>query len=185
MYCDAADKLVRDAVRAQQLPQLPPYDLGGVDLVVAETSALAGEVARLDNDSADRALRCHLFVAHLLMRRNKRCLLAYQHLRAERIRRAVWRDEASAGALGVAEEEYRQAVRTMVAEYSAGFSEVLDIGGAVKPPGSVFVDVRVLRDAGEVATEYGVFTLSKDSQFFARYLDVARLVEQGYVEIVK
>jgi GINS complex subunit 1 len=42
----------------------------------------------------------------------------------------------------------------------------------------------VLKDAGEIQTEYGVFNLRKDSQFFVRRADVERLIQQGYLQKV-
>ena len=58
----------------------------------------------------------------------------------------------------------------------------IDITGPLTPPKDLFVDVRVLRDAGEVQTEFGSITLTKGSQFFVKRSDVERLVQQGYLQ---
>ncbi|SSD60395.1 related to DNA replication complex GINS protein PSF1 [Saccharomycodes ludwigii] len=58
----------------------------------------------------------------------------------------------------------------------------IDLNGSLVPPSEVFIDVRVLKDAGEIQTEYGVFNLIKDSQFFVRQSDVERLIQQGYLK---
>lgn len=115
---------------------------------------------------------CALLVAHLAMRRNKRCLLAYHSVRAGRIEEAVWagRDalESGAGAaaegggaaaaagsnLSPGEEEFARAYADLVAAYKGRWTDV-DLTGSLVPPRELFVDVRVLRDAGEIQTEYG------------------------------
>ena len=66
-------------------------------------------------------------------------------------------------------------------EFKSSFEDI-DLSGDLNPPTNIFIDVRVLRDGGEVTTEYGSFNLIKDSQFFVRKSDVERLIQQGYLE---
>lgn len=66
-------------------------------------------------------------------------------------------------------------------QYKSSFPDI-DLSGDLEPPTNIFIDVRVLRDGGEVQTEYGVFNLIKDSQFYVRKSDVERLIQQGYLE---
>lgn len=52
------------------------------------------------------------------------------------------------------EEEYFRAYSDLLAAYKGQWTDV-DLTGSLEPPRDLFVDVRVLRDAGEIQTEYG------------------------------
>jgi len=69
----------------------------------------------------------------------------------------------------------------------------VELGGSLEPPRDLYVEVRVLKDAGEIQTEYGyvrrlnelmsrVITLTKNSQLYVRQADVERLIQQGYLQ---
>jgi GINS complex subunit 1 len=112
------------------------------------------------------------------MRRNKRCLLAYHRVRTEKIEEAIWAgkdpleswssvpnqgngDTAEGGAGGTGssnlspeEEEYARAYGELLAAYKGKWTDI-DLTGNLEPPRDLFVDVRVLKDAGEIQTEYG------------------------------
>ena len=150
---------------------------------------------------------CQLFVAKLSMRRNKRCLLAYEKLRSEKVNEFCWLNidpttdvpqiaptALKSDALGSnyttllsldnlnhSEQEYFRGYQELLVDYKSKFADI-DLSGDLEPPTSIFIDVRVLKDGGEVQTEYGVFNLIKDSQFYVRKSDVDRLIQQGYLE---
>jgi len=140
-------------------------------------TALLAPFAGSFDPSASPATACALLVNHLAMRRNKRCLLAYHRVRADKIEEAVWagRDPLEGGAAGGAEasaaggaagaasaasslspeeEEFARAYAELVAAYKGRWTDV-DLTGSLEPPRDLFVDVRVLMDAGEIQTEYG------------------------------
>ncbi|KAL9049801.1 MAG: hypothetical protein Q9162_007009, partial [Coniocarpon cinnabarinum] len=148
------------------------------------------------------ATACALLVNHLTMRRDKRCLLAYHRVRAERLEKACWEGvdvpetigarresggnkgtegNAGVGALCPEEEEYVRLYAEVLAQYKGQWTDI-DLTGSLEPPRDLFVDVRVLKDAGEVQTEYGSINLTKNSQFFVRQGDVERLIAQGYLQ---
>lgn len=209
MYGDLANKLVIEAKRATALTELPLYQHELVWDIVAETADLNKDVDFLNeqHDTADdaeatrRVNQCQLFVTHLCMRRNKRCLLAYEKLRADAIAGFAWlnvdavtsgdarRAVLDAGGFKVlaldnlshAEMDYYKQYQQLMLEFKSGFADV-DLLGTLEPPLEIFIDVRVLKDGGEVQTEYGVFNLIKDSQLYVRKSDVERLIQQGYVE---
>ena len=79
------------------------------------------------------------------------------------------------------EHEYYKQYQDLVLDFKSEFSDI-DLSGDLAPPTDIFIDVRVLKNGGEVQTEYGVFNLIKDSQFYVRKLDVDRLIQQGYLE---
>lgn len=79
------------------------------------------------------------------------------------------------------EEEYVREYSDLLAEMKGMWTDV-DLTGSLEPPRDLFIDVRVLKDAGEVQTEYGSITLTKNSQFYVRQGDVERLIAQGYLQ---
>ncbi|TQW08108.1 DNA replication complex GINS protein PSF1 [Cordyceps javanica] len=132
--------------------------------------------------AADQAVACTLLVNHLAMRRNKRCLLAYHRTRTDKLEELVWsgsdvadlsgqqvRDPSGAGAgdglpvaagerstssLSPQEEDYVRQYSDLLAAYKGQWTDI-DLTGSLQPPRDLFIDVRVLKDAGEIQTEYG------------------------------
>lgn len=130
--------------------------------------------------SADQAVACTLLVNHLSMRRNKRCLLAYHRTRTDKLEELVWngsdvvdlsgqqiRDtagssnaapaaggDATTSSLSPQEEEYVRQYSDLLAAYKGQWTDI-DLTGSLEPPKDLFIDVRVLKDAGEIQTEYG------------------------------
>ncbi|KAK0509614.1 hypothetical protein JMJ35_008008 [Cladonia borealis] len=160
------------------------------------------------NPASEPATACSVLVNHLCMRRNKRCLLAYHRVRSDKLEEMCWsgRDvldieqqqqggqgngegsamasEAGAGlqsSLSPEEEEYVRQYGDMLASYKGQWTDI-DLTGSLEPPRDLFIDVRVLKDAGEIQTEYGAITLTKNSQFYVRQGDVERLIVQGYLQ---
>jgi GINS complex subunit 1 len=175
--------------------------------------------------SVDPATACTLLVDHLCMRRNKRCLLAYHRTRTEKLEEMVWNGsdisdlaaqqqknlngnqegpsdlgngEGSSSSLSPEEEEYVRQYSDLLAAYKGQWTDI-DLTGSLEPPRDLFIDVRVLKDAGEIQTEYGcvqsqlslhtpanchvrTINLTKNSQFYVRQGDVERLISQGYLQ---
>ena len=168
------------------------------------------------NPSNDPAAACSLLVDHLCMRRNKRCLLVYHRVRLEKLEQMSWAGEdhihqdptnqgQSEGADGPSsslspeEEDYVRQYNDLLAAYKGQWTDV-DLGGSLEPPRDLFIDVRVLKDAGEIQTEYGFgwllsfqpkhtangrassIMLTKNSQFFVRQGDVEHLIAQKFLQ---
>ncbi|KZZ96449.1 DNA replication complex GINS protein psf1 [Ascosphaera apis ARSEF 7405] len=158
--------------------------------------------------SIDQGIACALLVNHLFLRRNKRCLLAYHRVRSQKLEELAWRggdlmDEQQiqtlidqehgnpsaiksgrvqiVDALSPEEEEYFRQYTEMLVAYKGHWTDI-DLTGSMEPPKELFVDVRVLKDAGEIQTEYGSINLTKNSQFFVRLGDVEHLIAQGYLQ---
>jgi GINS complex subunit 1 len=127
--------------------------------------------------SANPAAACSLLVDHLSMRRNKRCLLAYHRVRIEKLEEMSWNGEdvldqelnpsdvqsksefsatdvGSTSSLSPEEEDYVRQFNDLLVAYKGQWSDI-DLGGSLEPPKDLFIDVRVLKDAGEIQTEYG------------------------------
>ncbi|EMR90821.1 putative dna replication complex gins protein psf1 protein [Botrytis cinerea BcDW1] len=158
--------------------------------------------------SADPATACTLLVDHLCMRRNKRCLLAYHRTRTDKLEEMVWNGsdvldlaaqqhrmtnegqgggtdlgngEGNSSSLSPEEEEYVRQYSDLLAAFKGHWTDI-DLTGSLEPPRDLFIDVRVLKDAGEIQTEYGTINLTKNSQFYVRQGDVERLIAQGYLQ---
>lgn len=125
------------------------------------------------------------YVRNLFISQNKRCLMAYEMARLRRLDQLVWDNvelnSEQLSDLSHTERVYLEKYVSLVSGVKGVMSEI-DLGGDLEPPNDVFIDVRVLKDAGEIMTEYGVFNLAKDSQFFVRRVDVERLIQQGYLK---
>lgn len=127
--------------------------------------------------SADQATACTLLVNHLSMRRNKRCLLAYHRTRTDKLEELVWNghdvldlsaqqaggggggagtggDDHGASSLSPQEEDYVRQYSDLLAAFKGHWTDI-DLTGSLEPPRDLFIDVRVLKDAGEIQTEYG------------------------------
>ncbi|PHH72804.1 hypothetical protein CDD82_5791 [Ophiocordyceps australis] len=182
MYGDLGIKLARHAKRTQKLAHLPPYQTELVRGVTREVRELDRDVSDLlepfqgsFDPSADQALACTLLVNHLSMRRDKRCLLCYHRTRTDKLEDMVWKgadvvdlsgqqvyhassegggDDGSTSSLSPQEEEYVRRYSDLLAAYKGHWTDV-DLTGSLDPPRDLFIDVRVLKDAGEIQTEYG------------------------------
>lgn len=168
------------------------------------------------NRAEHPATACALLVDYLSMRRNKRCLLAYHRVRAQRVEAWCWEGKdlfdhtaqqqqqnqqplqntsndnaadhqaqaqaaAANSSLSPEEEEYFRQYTDLLASYKGQWTDI-DLTGSLVPPRDLFIDVRVLRDAGEIQTEYGAINLTKNSQFYVRLADVERLIQQGFLQ---
>lgn len=60
----------------------------------------------------------------------------------------------SQSSLSPEEEEYVRQYGDMLASYKGQWTDI-DLTGSLEPPRDLFIDVRVLKDAGEIQTEYG------------------------------
>ncbi|KAK7398718.1 DNA replication protein psf1 [Neonectria magnoliae] len=171
-----------------------------------DANDLLGPFEDSSEPSERQAIACTLVVNHISIRWNKRCLLAYHRTRTDKLEELVWngsdvvdlsgqqvRDTAgtsSGGAVGPGdattsslspqEEEYVRQYGDLLAAYKGQWTDI-DLTGSLEPPRDLFIDVRVLKDAGEIQTEYGAITLTKNSQFYVRQGDVERLIAQGYL----
>lgn len=175
---------VQHAKRTQSLVHLPPYQTEIVRAVTREVRELDKDLARIltpfegsFNPSADPATACALLVDHLCMRRNKRCLLAYHRVRADKLEEMCWNGHdvleqsqneragnkegtigdhgANQSSLSPEEEEYFRQYSELLTIYKGQWTDI-DLTGSLEPPKDLFIDVRVLKDAGEIQTEYGL-----------------------------
>lgn len=148
-----------------------------------------------------------LLIDYQSIRWNKRCLLTYWMTRVQRLEDLIWQGidpstplvEASGPASPTIESgararpadrshvlipeelSFSQAYNDLLLSHSSKYSDV-DLRGSLQAPKELFIDVRVLKDAGTVETEYGSLRLAKNSQFFVREDDVSGLLRAGYLQ---
>lgn len=172
---------VLHAKRTLNLPHLPPYQTELVRTVTREVRDLDEDATAIlesfqgsFDPAANPGTACTLLVDYMSMRRNKRCLLAYHRTRTDKLEELVWmgydvvdlsgqqqvREKAGMGAeagrssLSPAEEEYVRSYGDLLAAYKGQWTDI-DLTGSLEPPRDLFIDVRVLKDAGTIETEYG------------------------------
>lgn len=88
---------------------------------------------------------------------------------------------AAQNSLSPEEESYFRHYTDFLSQYKGQWTDI-DLTGSLEPPRDLFIDVRVLKDAGEIQTEYGAITLTKNSQFYVRQGDVERLIQLGFLK---
>ena len=142
-----------------------------------DTEAILAPFEGSFTPASDPPAAVSLLVDHLCMRRNKRCLLAYHKTRTDKLEAMCWRGEdvleqasnggssSAAGASVSAEDGSKSSLSPEEEEYARRYDDLLgtvkgqwsdiDLTGSMEPPRDLFVDVRVLKDAGEIQTEYG------------------------------
>ncbi|KAG1705145.1 hypothetical protein DVH05_028531 [Phytophthora capsici] len=161
-----------------------------------ESGLLHEELARkmnifeenMEDLEEQNSVQCSLVVTHQCLLRNKRCLVAYIHYRLEKIKALRWETGTIIPAplahnLCQREVQFFNQYDQLLTDYMADFE--LDLSADLKPPKDLYVEVRVLRDCGEVMTESGLVNLEAHSQHFLRRVDVEQLIRQGLLEQIK
>jgi GINS complex subunit 1 len=196
-----------------QLP-LPKYALPLILSICLETRQLGTSITAAAEQhgqvslSQDPALVCNLTVQHLAARRNKRCLLAYLHTRVGGIKERWWDaggslahlltpntivssnlDQESTDLrsnLSPQELDFMRGYNNLMLDYKSDFLDILDLtAGIGRPPGELMVDVRVIKDAGQVILEGGErVDFRKGERFRLGRGAVERLIVQGFLEEV-
>jgi GINS complex subunit 1 len=62
--------------------------------------------------------------------------------------------EGNSSSLSPEEEEYVRQYSDLLSAFKGQWTDI-DLTGSLEPPRDLFIDVRVLKDAGEIQTEYG------------------------------
>lgn len=180
-----ASNLTMDSSRSSSVTNTPRRTFNGNFFSSSANNTPSKE--NFDGSTTITEIVEHLpeFVRKIIIKRNERCIKAYQMARLKKIEQLVWENKELSSEqladLSYKEREYLGKYTSLVSGYKGLLPEV-DLGGTLEPPNDVFVDVRVLKDAGEIMTEYGVFNLTKNSQFFVRKADVERLIQQGFLK---
>ncbi|KAI9468048.1 DNA replication protein psf1 [Coemansia sp. RSA 989] len=133
----------------------------------------------------------------LTVGRNKRCLLAYHHRRMEFIRSLLWTlhlapslvPPSVSARLSPEEQNFAREYARLNSTYRDAVEEQLCPTDSLDwtasgelPPRDIFIEVRVVRDCGEIVTESGVVNLQAGTQHYLRRSDIEHLLTIGYLE---
>ncbi|PKK21362.1 GINS complex subunit 1 (Psf1 homolog) [Columba livia] len=127
---------------------------------------------------------------HCCLLRNQRCILAYLYDRLLRIRALRWEygsvlPNTIQFHMSAEEVEWFSRYKKSLATYmrSVGGEEGLDLTQDIKPPKSLYIEVRCLRDYGEFEIDDGTTVLlKKNSQHFLPRWKCEQLIRQGVLE---
>ncbi|XP_022074632.1 DNA replication complex GINS protein PSF1 [Acanthochromis polyacanthus] len=198
MFCEKAVELIRELHRMSD-GQLPAFNEDGLRQVLQEMEALY-EQNQSDVNEAKAGGRSDLIpsikLRHCCLLRNQRCVTAYLYDRLLRIRALRWeygsvlpanvRFQLSAEELqwfGRYKKSLSCFMRSLGGAESGG--EGLDITQDMKPPKSLYIQVRCLKDHGELEIDDGtVILLKKNSQHFLPRWKCEQLIRQGVLEHV-
>uniref|UniRef100_A0A5F8GP79 DNA replication complex GINS protein PSF1 n=1 Tax=Monodelphis domestica TaxID=13616 RepID=A0A5F8GP79_MONDO len=129
---------------------------------------------------------------HSSLLRNRRCIVAYLYDRLLRIRALRWEygsvlPNALRFHMSSEEIEWFNRYKKSLATYMRclGGDEGLDITQDMKPPKSLYIEVRCLKDYGEFEVDDGTSVLlKKNSQHFLPRWKCEQLIRQGVLEHV-
>ncbi len=124
-------------------------------------------------------------VHHAIIKRNKRCALAYVERRAATLKALRWElgplpPEEMRVSMSNRERVFFTEYDKLVSEYNQAVG--IDVTSDLTPPKDLLIQVRVLVDCGEVMTEAGAVTLAMGTTHSLKRRDVEHLVRQGFLE---
>uniref|UniRef100_A0A1A9WCI0 DNA replication complex GINS protein PSF1 n=1 Tax=Glossina brevipalpis TaxID=37001 RepID=A0A1A9WCI0_9MUSC len=191
IFADKAFELVKELERSSQT--IPPFDDDGVRTVLDEIKAIFEEnctQAVNYSTSGDRTLWPLLNFRHAALQRNKRCLLTYLHQRLLRIRALRWEfgpiiPSDIKSQLCEPEVAYFNSYAKSLASYmrSIGDGQGLDLTVDLRPPKSLYIEVRCLKDFGKFELDDGeIVHLKKNSQHYLPRSQVEPLIRQGILQ---
>ncbi|XP_053949813.1 DNA replication complex GINS protein PSF1-like [Anastrepha ludens] len=191
MFADKAFELIKELERSSQT--IPPFDDDGVRQVLEEIKAIFEEnCAQAANysTSGDRTLWPLLNYRHAALQRNKRCLLTYLYQRLLRIKTLRWEfgpiiPADIKASLCEPEVNFFNTYSKSLASYmrSIGDGQGIDLTGDLRPPKSLYIEVRCVEDYGKFELEDGeVIYLKKNSQHYLPRAQVESLVRQGILQ---
>lgn len=128
---------------------------------------------------------------HAALERNKRCLLAYLHNRLQRVRRMRWEFGSILPAevkvnMSAGEYEWFTRYSRSLAAYMSriGDDAGLNLTQDMKPPKSIYIQVKCLVDLGRYELDSGVYTIKKDNFLLLPRSECEPLIRQGILEHV-
>ncbi|KAI3716283.1 hypothetical protein L6452_23511 [Arctium lappa] len=143
------------------------------------------QVEGSDNQTTKNADHFGALVHHLSLVRNKRCLMAYVHNRAEVIQNLGWTIER------VLPEEIEEKLNSSEKEYFKNHSATLqsymsdldlDLAVDMVPPKDPYIKVRVLEEIGNVVLSDQLANLARHAILFLRRTDAEQYISQGLME---
>jgi GINS complex subunit 1 len=194
MYTEDAVMLLKEL--KQHTTTIAAYNDEKVRNVIREMNKIYQDVQTLlanePKCTYDPGYAISLVTRHHVLRRNQRCLLAYLSHRLDQIREIVSQHGPMIPnfikpLLSGKELEFYRHYARLLSQYRSRFPSFLlgnitDIGRSQQlPPKSLYIEVRVLQDCGDIETEHGTLHLKKGDTYYVRLDDVEHLIRQGYL----
>ncbi|XXG44867.1 hypothetical protein AAC387_Pa02g0106 [Persea americana] len=193
MYGRKASQLVRELASSES-GQLTAFNNDLFDQVIKECNEhqvqLQSLLRKIQDDGLDiqttkNADHFGAVAHHLSLIRNKRCLMAYMHNRAEIIRSLRWKvgpvlPQEIQQKLSYSEEEYFKNHSTALESYMSELD--LDLTVDMVPPKDPYIQVRVLDDIGDVLLGDQSASLMRNSVHSLKRTDAEQFISQGLME---
>ncbi|KAF2071576.1 hypothetical protein CYY_007109 [Polysphondylium violaceum] len=188
MFTEKAIELLRELKRTDSLLA---YGDTSIKRTVEEINALHKELIETISehleDKKTPYILSHSAVFQLSILRNKRCILAYLMERLNRIREYRWNSGTSLLStdlkenLSPNESKFFADYDRLLTDYNAKIG--LDLTMDPQPPKELFIEVRVLKELGQVVLNSGItVNLHLNTTHFLRRSDVSNLIAQGSLE---
>lgn len=191
MANDRAYELVRGLTRTTET--IPPFNDDGVRSVLEDINDIYHEnfsYAMRYNQTGDRKYLPLVMFRHKQIQRHKRCVMVYLHHRLQKLKKVRWHLGATLPAdikanLNEPELQWFNNYSRMLANYmmTIGDGTGLNLTNDIKPPKSLFIEVRCLTDYGKFELESGeIVLLKKNSQHYLPKLQCEALIRQGILQ---
>ncbi|KAF0691390.1 Aste57867_17357 [Aphanomyces stellatus] len=188
--CAKAKELLKELGRSEWLP---PYNEECMRQITEEVNAFHEQILekmQLFDDGIENhpSQHCSLVVSHQCLMRNKRSALTYINHRVNKIKDLRWQTgsvvpENLAPVLCPREMEFFHSYDQGLSNYMSAFK--IDLSADLQPPKDLYIEVRVVKDCGEIYTENGPVQLQVNSTHFLRRADVEGLIRQGMLVQIK
>ncbi|XP_044733141.1 DNA replication complex GINS protein PSF1-like [Chrysoperla carnea] len=188
MFAEKALELLKELNRNPD--NLPPFNDDLVRQVLEEMRVLYNENHQDVTNSESDQFAATVKIRHLAIKRNKRILLSYYFNRMQRIRAMRWQFGSILPPdvkenLSVSEQVWFNNYSKSLAKYmrSVGDEEGLDLMQDMKPPKSLYMEVRCLIDYGKIELDDGTSVLlKKNTQHLLPRAQCETLIRQGVLE---
>lgn len=139
-------------------------------------------------ETHDKSIFPMIGYRHALLQRNVRCTLAYLYNRLLKLKEIRWHLGPTLTAdvkeaLTEPEVQWFNNYSKLLATYMMSFPNGINLATNLKPPKSLFIEVKCLSDHGKLELESGdVVSLQKDSILYLPRAECEQLIRQGILE---
>jgi hypothetical protein len=186
MHCETAIRMVRDLKKSSGIPSPDHQSLRMVVHEINQLNTLLQEAkSQLSEDKkGNNGELAGILLHYRAVLFNKRCALAYLNERIKRIEKCWWEigsiPAETQECLFEFEKEFIQKYDKLIEEYMR--SEDVELNMDMNPPTGLFVECRVLKNAGKIMTDSGVFNLEENTTVLMKRKDAELLIRQGILQ---
>lgn len=139
-------------------------------------------------ESHDKSIFPMIGYRHALLQRNVRCTLSYLYNRLLKLKEIRWHLGPTLSAdvkeaLTEPEIQWFNNYSKLLSNYMMSFPSGINLTTDLKPPKSLFIEVKCLTDHGKLELESGeVILLQRDSIHYLPRCECEQLIRQGILE---